>query len=69
MDPYYPVTKLTEMQDELRKAEQLMLNRFQTPLTEKDLDFIQMTMLKTSGHITHLRLAMNDPAIKAKLTD
>ncbi len=70
MDPYYPVNKLVEMNDtDLTTACRLMLNREHLPLTEKELDFIHMTMNKIGGHITHLRLAMEQPEVKAKLTD
>lgn len=67
MDPYYPVNKLVEKQDELTECARLIMNRFDTPLTEKDFDRIQMALHQTNGHIKHLDLAMNNSITKSKL--
>ena len=69
MDPYYSINKLNELQEDIDNLTKVLLNRFETPLTERNLDEIHITMVKTSSTITALRYAMQDPEVLAKFAE
>lgn len=69
MDPYYSINKLNELQEDIDNLTKVLLNRFETPLTERILDEIHITMVKTSSTITALRYAMQDPEVLAKFAE
>ncbi len=67
MDPYYAVNRLNELQEDIDHLAVLLLNRFETPLTEKVLDELHLTLGNVSAVITTLRFSMNDPAVTSAL--
>lgn len=68
MDPEYPIRKLIEMQDDITECCKLLLNRFNSPLTDNELDHIHHTLGVAGGRIRHLELATKD-APKPNTTD